>query len=80
MFPWAEFRRTKGAVKLHLLLDHEGYLPTYVYLSTGKQHDVTMARKVPMAPGSIVTMDRGYNDYELFSMWTEAGIFFVTLL
>ena len=80
MFPWAEFRRTKGAVKLHLLLDHEGYLPTYVYLSNGKQHDVTLARKVPLAPGSIVTMDRGYNDYKLFAMWTGAGIFFVTRL
>jgi hypothetical protein len=80
LFPWAKFRRTKGAVKLHLLLDHDGYLPTYAYISNGKKHDVTIARKVPLAPGSIVAMDRGYNDYKLFTSWTENGIFFVTRL
>jgi hypothetical protein len=78
LFPWAEFRRTKGAVKLHLLLDHDGYFPTYAYISNGKRHDVTVARKVPLQPGSIVAMDRGYNDYKLFAYWTENGIFFVT--
>ena len=80
MFPWAKFRRTKGAIKLHLLLDHEGYLPTYAYISNGKKHDVTVARKVPLSPGSIVAMDRGYNDYKLFAYWTSNGIFFVTML
>lgn len=78
IFPWAEFRRTKGAVKLHLLLDHDGYLPTYAYISNGKKHDVTIARKVPLTPVSIVTMDKGYNDYRLFASWTESGIYFVT--
>jgi hypothetical protein len=78
LFPWAQFRRTKGAVKLHLLLDHDGYFPTYAYVSNGKKHDVTIARKVPLPPGSIVTMDRGYNDYKLFASWTENGIYFVT--
>ena len=78
LFPWAEFRRTKGAVKLHLLLDHDGYLPCYAYISNGKKHDVTIARKVPLPAGSIVAMDKGYNDYRLFSFWTESGIFFVT--
>lgn len=80
LFPWAKFRRTKGAVKLHLLLDHDGYLPTYAYISNGKKHDVTIARKVPLSPGSIVAMDRGYNDYALFSYWTENQIYFVTRL
>lgn len=80
LFPWAKFRRTKGAVKLHLLLDHDGYLPTYVYISNGKKHDVTIARKISLAPGSIVAMDRGYNDYKLFAQWTEDGIYFVTRL
>jgi hypothetical protein len=80
MFPWAKFRRTKGAVKLHLLLDHDGYLPTYAYISNGKKHDVTVARQVPLAPGSIVAMDRGYNDYRLFCYWTDSGIYFVTRL
>jgi hypothetical protein len=78
LFPWAEFRRTKGAVKLHLLLDHDGYFPSYAYISNGKKHDVTIARKVPLSPGSIVAMDRGYNDYKLFDSWTNEGIFFVT--
>jgi hypothetical protein len=78
LFPWAEFRRTKGAVKLHLLLDHDGYFPTYAYISNGKKHDVTIGRKISLPPGSIVAMDRGYNDYRLFAFWTHKGIFFVT--
>lgn len=78
LFPWAEFRRRKGAVKLHLLLDHDGYLPSFAYVSNGKRHDVTVARKVPLAPGSIVAMDRAYNDYGLFASWTANKIFFVT--
>ena len=80
LFPWAEFRRTKGAVKLHLLLDHDGYLPTYALITNGKKHDVTMARKFPLAPGSIVAMDKGYYDYGLFGDWTENKIHFVTRL
>ena len=80
LFPWAKFRHTKGAVKLHLLLDHDGYLPTFAYISNGKKHDITVARQVPLAPGSIVAMDRGYNDYKLFSYWTNAVIYFVTRL
>lgn len=78
LFPWAKFRRTKGAIKLHLLLDHDGYLPSYAYISNGKKHDVTVARRVPLAAESIVAMDRGYNDYRLFAVWTENRIFFVT--
>jgi hypothetical protein len=62
MLPWAKFRRTKGAIKLHLLLDHDGYLPTYAYIDNAKRHDVTIARKVPLSAGSIIAMDRAYND------------------
>jgi len=80
LFPWAKFRRTKGAVKLHLLLDHDGYLPTYACISNGKKHDITVARTVPLSPYSIVVMDRGYNDYRLFSYWTQKQIYFVTRL
>ena len=80
LFPWAKFRTTKGAVKLRLLLDHDGYLPTFAYIAEGNNHDVTFARKFPLAPGSIVAMERGYNDYKLFSLWTENKIFFVTRL
>jgi hypothetical protein len=78
LFPWAEHRRTKGAVKLHLLLDHDGYLPTYAYISNGKKHDVTITRKISLPPGSIVTMDRAYNHYKLFASLTQNGVFFVT--
>lgn len=80
LFPWAKYWRTKGAVKLHLLLDHDGYLPSYAYISNGSKYDVTYARKFPLAPESIVAMDRGYNDYKLFSFWTMKGIYFVTRL
>jgi len=81
LFPWAKFRRTKGAVKLHLLLDHDGYLPSYAYISNGKKHDVTIAKYHLNLPAeSIIAMDRGYNDYRLFANWTENGIYFVTRL
>ncbi len=80
MFPWAKFRRTKGAVKLHLLLDHDGYLPTYAYITAGNRHELNVARKLSLPPGSIVTMDRAYSDYRLFAKWTEAGVYFVTSL
>ena len=80
MFPWAKFRRTKGAIKLHLLLDHDGYLPTYAYIENAKKHDITIARKVPLSPGSIIAMDRAYNDYKLYAQWTENNIYFVTRL
>ncbi len=80
MFPWAKYRSTKGAVKLHLLLDHDGYLPSYALITNGKKADVKMARKFPLAKGSIVAMDRGYNDYDLFAKWTEDQIYFVTRL
>jgi IS4 transposase len=61
-------------------LDHEGYLPTYAYISTGKGHDLSVARTVSLAPGSIIVLDRGYIDYALFGNWTENGIYFVTRL
>jgi len=80
LFPWAKFRQTKGAVKLHLLLDHDGYLPTYAYISEGKVHEVRIARTLKLPPGSILTMDRGYNDYQLYYDWTLCGVYFVTRL
>jgi hypothetical protein len=80
LFPWAKFRRTKGAVKLHLLLDHDGYLPSFGHITDGKKADVKIARSVSLAPGSVVVVDRGYNDYELFADWTRSGVYFVTRL
>jgi hypothetical protein len=80
LFDWAKFRQTKGAIKLHLLLDHDGYLPTFAHITTGKVHDVKVAQNLEFPPESIVVMDRGYNDYRLFGRWTEAGVYFVTRL
>jgi len=78
MFDWAKYKQTKGAVKLHLLLDHEGYLPTFALLTDGKTHEVRVAREVQLAPGSIIAIDRGYTDLALFSRWTTEGVWFVT--
>jgi hypothetical protein len=78
MFDWAHYQTTKGAVKLHLLLDHEGYLPTYALLTDGKTHEIRVAREVRLAPGSIIAIDRGYTDLALFSRWTTEGVWFVT--
>jgi len=79
VFDWAKFRRTKGAVKLHLVLDHDGYLPTFAVITEGRKHEVKVAQAaLHFDPGSIVVMDRGYNDYTLLGLWTEEGVFFVT--
>ena len=80
LFDWAKFRQTKGAVKLHLLLDHEGYLPTFAHITSGKVHDVKIAQRLDFPPGSILVIDRGYVDYALFGSWIEQGVYFVTRL
>ena len=80
MFDWARFRRTKGAIKLHLLLDHEGYLPTFGLITEGRVHDVKVAQTLQFPAGSVVVMDRGYVDYELFGRWTKEKVWFVTRL
>jgi hypothetical protein len=80
MFPWAKFRRSKGGVKAHVLLDHDDYLPRYVLVTEASRSDVKMADAFPLNPGSIVVMDRGYNDYALFGKWTVEEIYFVTRL
>ena len=80
VFDWARYGRTKGAVKLHLMLDHQGCLPGWACITEGKVHDVTPVKTLRFAPGTIVAMDRGYNDYGLFGSWCEAGVYFVTRL
>ncbi len=80
LFPWASYRRTKGGVKAHVLLDHDDYMPSYVHLTEARRHDVTIARGLRIPPGSIVVMDRGYTDYDLFAEWDRLGLFFVTRL
>jgi hypothetical protein len=78
MFDWAHFRRTKGAIKLHLLLDHDGYLPSFAIITEGKVSDVKVAHLLQFDPGTIVIDDRGYNDYSLFGKWTAQRVYFVT--
>jgi len=78
LFDWAKFRRTKGAIKLHLLLDHDGYLPSFAVITEGKVSDVKVAHTLRLDPGTIVVYDRGYNDYSLFGQWTSRGVYFVT--
>jgi Domain of unknown function (DUF4372)/Transposase DDE domain len=80
MFDWAKFQQTKGAVKLHLLLDHDGYLPTYALITEGKTADLTVAQGLDLPKGSVVVIDRGYNDYLMFERWCAQGVFFVTRL
>jgi IS4 transposase len=78
MFDWARFRRTKGAVKLHLLLDHDGHLPRYAVITDGKTSDIEVARRLDLPPGSIIVFDRGYNDYLWFTELTLFDVGFVT--
>ena len=78
LFPWAKFRRAKGGVKAHVLLDHDDYLPRYVLLTAGRASDARMAHHFDLPPGSIVAVDRGYNDFRLFARWMAGGVFFVT--
>jgi hypothetical protein len=78
LFPWADYRRAKGGVKLHVLLNHEDYLPEFAILTDARQHDIKAARQVPLRRGSIVVADRGYNDFALFGQWCSEGIFWVT--
>jgi hypothetical protein len=80
LFPWAKFRKAKGGVKAHVLLDHDDYLPGYVLITDAKRSDVKMADAFTLNAGSIVVMDRGYNDYALFGKWTSQEIYFVTRL
>jgi hypothetical protein len=78
LFPWARFRRRKGAVKLHTLLDLRGSIPSFVHVSHGKMHDVTVLDYLPIEPGAFYVMDRGYVDFKRLYRFTQTGAFFVT--
>ena len=79
-FDWAQYKRAKGAVKLHLVLDHDGYLPSYAVLTEGKTADITAARQMPFAPGTMLVFDRGYADYDWWLSLTRQKVHFVTRL
>ena len=80
VFPWADFRTSKGAIKLHVGLNHRGYLPEFVTITEGKTHDTMVGRTLQFPKGSIVAVDRGYNDYRWYKQLNDKGIFFVTRL
>ena len=80
LFPWATFRTTKGAIKLHVGLNHQGLLPEFAHITVGKTTDIEVARQQAFPKGSIVVIDRGYADYSWFNSLNENGVFFVTRL
>jgi len=80
VFDWAQYRRTKGAVKLHLLLDHQGLLPSYAVVTEGRVHESRVARTLRFEPGTIVVFDRGFTDYDWFASLDADGVWFVTRL
>ncbi|HEV2222715.1 MAG TPA: IS4 family transposase [Candidatus Acidoferrales bacterium] len=78
LFPWARFRRTKGAVKLHTLLDLRGSIPAFISISHGKKADVKILDELILEPGSFYVMDRGYVDFRRLYCFVLAAAFFVT--
>ena len=78
LFPWVDYNRTKGGVKLHVVLDHADYLPRFACVGQVREHDVRYARQLQLPKGSIVVIDKGYLDLAMFHRWTTAGVFFVT--
>jgi Transposase DDE domain/Domain of unknown function (DUF4372) len=80
VFDWAAYQRAKGAIKLHLVLDHDGYLPSYAVLTDGKRSEITVAKAMSFAPGTMLVFDRGYNDYDWWLSLTRGKVHFVTRL
>lgn len=77
LFPWARFRRTKAAVKMHTLIDLRGTIPTYVTITTGNVHDVRVLNTLPVTEDAIYTMDRAYIDFTRLHTLHQQGAFFV---
>ena len=78
VFPWAPFRSTKAAVKMHTLLDLRGNIPSFIFISDGKMHDVNILDELLPEAGAFYIMDRGYLDFERLARLDDAGSFFVT--
>jgi len=80
MFDWAQYVRTKGAVKLHLVLDNQCWLPQYAVLSDGKTADIQVARSLHFQPGTMLVFDRGYEDHKWWRKLDAGGVYFVSRL
>ena len=79
-FDWAHYKRRKGAVKLHMILDHAGHLPAFCRITEGNVHEIQVARTLEFTPGTVVVFDRGYVDYEWFRSLSSQRVWFVTRL
>jgi hypothetical protein len=79
-FDWARYRRAKGAVKLHRILDHDGYLPSYAVMTDGKTADITAAKRMTFAPDTMLVFDRGYADHNRWRQLTRQQVHFVSRL
>jgi putative transposase len=80
IFPWAHYALGKAAMKLHIGLDHGGYIPQFAAITEGKVTDIEIGRTLQFSPGSIVVFDKGYTDYKWFKALNNKGVFFVTRL
>jgi len=80
VFPWAKFRKAKGAIKLHVGLDGGGYLPEFVSLTDGKTHEIRWAKALNLPRGSMAVFDMGFTDYGWYQTLMKNGVFFVTRL
>ena len=80
VFPWAKFRKTKGAIKLHMGIDADGYLPTFLSMTDGKVHESQWAKALNLPRGSIAVFDRGFTDYAWYETLSANGVYFVTRL
>jgi IS4 transposase len=80
LFDWAHYRQSKGAIKLHVLLDYESCLPIYVNMTDGKVHETTGTKLLELPKDSVVVADRGYIDFDTFDKWNRAGNNFVVRL
>jgi len=80
VFDWAAYKRTKGALKLHLVLDHDGYLPCYAVMTDGKESEMKVAKSMTFPPGTMVVFDRGYPDHDWWLSLTRSKVDFVTRL
>jgi IS4 transposase len=80
VFDWAKYKKEKGAIKLHTLLDYDGCMPKYVYMTEGKRADVKHANYMLMPPGSVIVADRAYIDFKMLYRWMKDKIIFVIRL
>jgi hypothetical protein len=80
VFDWAAYKRTKGALKLHMVLDHDGYLPCYAVMTDGKESEMKVAKSMTFPPGTMVVFDRGYPDHDWWLSLTRSKVDFVTRL